>query len=81
MRIKSIFATLLLVSFGLSAFAGGHKSGEPGAPMQTLFTNVHVFDGINEQRIENANVLVSGNLIVEVSSQPLAAANARVVGT
>ena len=24
---------------------------------QTLFTNVHVFDGVSEARIENANVL------------------------
>lgn len=44
-----------------------------------LFTNVHVFDGINEERIENANVLVVGNLIAKVSTEPLAAANAQVI--
>ncbi len=44
-----------------------------------LFTNVHVFDGVNEQRIENANVLVQDNLIVEVSAEPLAVANARII--
>ena len=44
-----------------------------------LFTNVHVFDGVNEERIENANVLVVGNLIAEVSTEPVAAANARVI--
>jgi hypothetical protein len=27
------------------------------AVARTLFTNVHVFDGVNEKRIENANVL------------------------
>ena len=32
-------------------------------PARALFTNVHVFDGVNEARIENANVLVEGNLI------------------
>ena len=41
-----------------------------------LFTNVHVFDGVNEARIENANVLVVDNLIAEVSTEPLAVANA-----
>jgi imidazolonepropionase-like amidohydrolase len=40
-----------------------------------LFTNVHVFDGISEKRIENANVLVVDNLIAEVSTEPLAVAN------
>ena len=44
-----------------------------------LFTNVHVFDGVNEERIENANVLVVGNLIAEVSTEPLVAANAQVI--
>ena len=44
-----------------------------------LFTNVHVFDGVNEERIENANVLVVDNLIAEVSAEPIAAANARVI--
>jgi len=31
----------------------------------TLITNVHVFDGMSEQRIENASVVVEGNLIKE----------------
>lgn len=44
-----------------------------------LFTNVHVFDGVNEERIENANVLVVDNLIAEISSEPLAVANAQIV--
>ena len=35
---------------------------------QTLITNVHVFDGVNEARIENANVLIEGKLIAEVST-------------
>ena len=36
---------------------------------RTLFTNVHVFDGVNEGRI--ANVLVEDNVIVKVSTDPL----------
>lgn len=44
-----------------------------------LFTNVNIFDGVNEELIENGNVLVQGNLIAEVSSEPLAAANAQII--
>lgn len=44
-----------------------------------LFTNVNVFDGVSEALIENANVLVVDNLIAEVSSEPLAAANAQII--
>jgi imidazolonepropionase-like amidohydrolase len=46
---------------------------------QTLFTNVHVFDGKAEKRIMNANVLVEGNLIKQVSSQPISAKGATVI--
>ncbi len=44
-----------------------------------LFTNVHVFDGVSEERIMNANVLVVDNLIAEVSTEPLAVANAQII--
>ena len=44
-----------------------------------LFTNVHVFDGVNERRIENASVLVEGNLIKTVSNQPIDAPGATVI--
>lgn len=46
---------------------------------QTLFTNVHVFDGVNEARIENANVLVTGNLIETVSTESIDAPAATVI--
>jgi hypothetical protein len=48
-----------------------------GDDFPILFTNVNVFDGVNEELIENANVFVVGNRIAEVSTEPLAAANAR----
>ncbi|MGD9786190.1 MAG: amidohydrolase family protein [Hyphomicrobiaceae bacterium] len=48
---------------------------------QTLFTNVHVFDGMNEKRIMNANVLIEGNLIKEISTAKIdAPAGATVIG-
>ncbi|NJK88939.1 MAG: amidohydrolase family protein [Myxococcales bacterium] len=48
-------------------------------PARTLFTNVHVFDGTNEARIENANVLVEGNLIKTVSTDAISAEGATVI--
>ena len=46
---------------------------------KTLFTNVNVFDGVNEKRIMNANVLVEGKLIREVSTAKLDAPGATVI--
>jgi imidazolonepropionase-like amidohydrolase len=46
---------------------------------QILFTNVLVFDGKNEQRIENANVLVEDNLIKAVSTGKINADGATVI--
>ena len=48
-------------------------------PPQTLFTNVHVFDGTSEQRIENASVLVEGNMIKTVSTEAIDAPDATVI--
>ena len=67
-------ATALLAFATTLAFAAEEK------PIpKTLFTNVHVFDGVNEKRIENANVLVEGNLIKQISTKPIAADGATVI--
>ena len=70
--MKSFFLTAALSAIATAGFAQDEQ-------FPILFTNVHVFDGVNETRIENANVLVVDNLIAEVSSEPLAVANARVI--
>ena len=44
-----------------------------------LFTNVNVFDGVNEALIENANVVVTDNLITAVSTELLAIAGGTVI--
>ncbi|MEZ5932642.1 MAG: hypothetical protein R3F54_11915 [Alphaproteobacteria bacterium] len=44
-----------------------------------MFTNVNVFDGVHEKRIENANVLIEGNLIKPVSKGPISAEGAAVI--
>lgn len=46
---------------------------------RTLFTNVHVFDGVDETRIENASVMVEGNLIQEVSADKISDDDATVI--
>ena len=55
------------------------STADDGTPARTLIRNVHVFDGINEQRIESASVLVEGNLIKAVSIDPIDAAGATVI--
>ena len=64
-----------LLAIGV-AFIGTHAIAQEEPPRPVLLTNVHIFDGVNEQRIQNANVLVQGNLIAEVSKEPIAVANA-----
>ena len=44
-----------------------------------LFTNVNVFDGVNEALIMNANVVVTDNLITAISTEPLAVAGGTVI--
>jgi imidazolonepropionase-like amidohydrolase len=46
---------------------------------RTLITNVNVFDGVNEALIENANVVVEGNLIGAVLTDPIDSDGATVI--
>ena len=48
-------------------------------PAQTLITNVNIFDGVNEKMIENANVLIEGNLIKTISTSSIKAKGATVI--
>jgi imidazolonepropionase-like amidohydrolase len=48
-------------------------------PRQVLFTNVNVFDGVNDGLMENASVLVEGNLIKAISTDPISAEGAYIV--
>jgi len=45
----------------------------------TFITNEQVFDGVSEQRIENASVLVEGNLIKMVLSEKINAEGAALI--
>ena len=63
-------ALAVAVSFALPAAAQ-----DASGPI--LFTNVNVFDGVNEARIENANVVVDGQPDHRVSTEPIASRAAR----
>ena len=70
--------TALAVSFVMfGAVVATAQDAE--SPPQMLFTNVHVFDGVNEERIESASVLVEGNLIKSISTDAIDAPGAEVV--
>ncbi len=45
----------------------------------TLITNVNIFDGVNEALIENANVVITDNLITSISTEPQAVAGGTVI--
>lgn len=59
------------------ALAAGPSLAQDNAPI--LITNVNVFDGVNEALIEDANVVVTGNLITAVSTEDLAVAGGQVI--
>lgn len=46
---------------------------------QVLFVNVHIFDGLSEDLTENASVLVEGNTIIAVSTDPIDAPKAKII--
>ncbi|MEM6566318.1 MAG: amidohydrolase family protein [Pseudomonadota bacterium] len=74
MKLQNItYAAGILACLATSGLA------QDDALPQTLFTNVHVFDGLNEERIENANVLIEGNLIKTVSTDTIDAPSAVVI--
>ncbi|MCP4303774.1 MAG: amidohydrolase family protein, partial [bacterium] len=75
MRVTGrLMVALLAFGPGLGAAVAQEE-----ALQQTLFTNVNIFDGVNEQRIENASVLVEGNLIKTISTDAIDAAGATVI--
>jgi imidazolonepropionase-like amidohydrolase len=65
-------ACVCLVGVTGPALANGEEN-------RILITNVNVFDGVNEQLIDNANVLVEGNLIAKVSTREISAPGASVI--
>lgn len=77
--MRKLLKSMRSVCAVAGVFAGSLPVLADEDPEQTLFANVHVFDGINEARIENASVLVEGNLIKTVSTEIIDAPGAAVI--
>jgi len=72
--------TVMGIVLGLALAAPAPAQDAKAAPKaKTLFTHVNVFDGKNEKLINNANVLVEGNLIKQVSTKAITAGGATVI--
>ena len=69
-NMRIIIAATVILMFQLSSLTPA-LSDEPG--QKILLTNVHVFDGLDNDRLMNANVLVDGNLIEAISTDDLVA--------
>ena len=68
-NICAALAAIALLAGGLSSAEPADEQVEKEKPRQVLFTNVKVFDGVSKDLLENANVLVEGNLIKSVSTK------------
>ena len=71
--------TIVLAMFLAFAVPMVGMAQDRDAAATVLFTNVHVFDGVSEERIENASVLVEGNMITQVSTDEINASGATVI--
>jgi imidazolonepropionase-like amidohydrolase len=72
--MKLLIATA--VSIVLAATVALAQEDEP---RQVLFTNVNIFDGKSQDLIKNGSLLVEGNLIKQVSADPIEAPEAFTV--
>ncbi|WP_209599465.1 amidohydrolase family protein [Ruegeria sp. HKCCSP351] len=72
---KTITATAVVAVLAIASPA----ASQDNTPPPILFTNANVFDGFSPDLIEGANVLVEGNAITQVSTDPIDAPNAFVV--
>ncbi|MEH6478304.1 MAG: hypothetical protein V7727_21615, partial [Sneathiella sp.] len=77
MRLDRFFSAML--TFGFLAFGALPASAQDDAPRQVLFTNVNIFNGVDDGLMENASVLVEGNLIKTISTEAIDAGDAFVV--
>lgn len=70
-RINRMLSATAMMIYAVSAPASAQDV--------TLISNVNIFDGVNEALIENANVVITDNLITSISTEPLAVAGGTVI--
>ena len=71
MSRRTFIATLLLMGVGLPSAIRAQGSPQASGPV-TLFENVRIFDGKSATLSAPSNVLVRGNKIETISTQPIA---------
>src|SRR3954452_9367749 len=71
MSRRTFVATLLLMGVGLPSAVRAQDSPQASGPV-TLFENVRIFDGKSATLSAPSNVLVRGNKIETISTQPIA---------
>ena len=69
---------LSTICVGISLVFSTLATAQDEAPAQTLFTNVQIFDGVNEKRM-TGNVLVESNMIKQISAEAIGAPGATVI--
>jgi len=70
---------IMTICVGLLTAVSSIAIAQDDAPKQSLFTNVNVFDGYSEELQTGMNVLVEGNLIKQVSAEPISTTGAKVI--
>ncbi|EEE43907.1 metal-dependent hydrolase family protein [Roseibium alexandrii] len=75
--MKKMLSTVIGGALVCAASAATAQNTTPDSPI--LFTNVDVFDGVNEALMEDVNVVVTGNKISAISSEELVVAGGRVI--
>ncbi len=68
------YSKLCLILLSLMLTGASALANE--TPSKILVTNVHIFDGISEQRLMNANLLVEGKIIKKISKENIVAKGA-----
>ncbi|MCD4782869.1 MAG: amidohydrolase family protein [Candidatus Eremiobacteraeota bacterium] len=77
--IKMLSMIVLGVIFFSLAVSPPVSAVEADTNKKTLFTNVNIFDGENENLIPNVNVLIEGNLIKKISTGAIPAQGATMI--
>jgi imidazolonepropionase-like amidohydrolase len=68
---------VLSAAMAMSVPAAFAQDDTPAGPI--LFTNVDVFDGVNETLMEDVNVVVNGNKITQISADDIAVAGGQAI--
>src|SRR5262245_35567580 len=72
MSRRTLVPALLLIAVGL-AYAARAQGNPPANPSATLFQNVRIFDGKGASLSAPSNVLIKGNIIERISTEPITA--------